>query len=154
MIDGVQVRLSYTARDGTETERIVHPLGLVAKRAVWYLIANTDAGLRTFRVGRVRSVLVTDRPVDRPDGFDLEEAWRSTLATLDEHRVPIVATLRIDADAVARLRAVLGTPMTVGTAGGDGRVDVEVRTYSAEMIAAPAGRLRWTDGGRRTGGGP
>ena len=136
VIDGVQVRLSYTARNGTETERIVHPLGLVAKRAVWYLIANTDAGLRTFRVGRVRSVMVTDRPVERPDGFDLEEAWRSTLATLDEHRVPTAATLRLDADDVAHLRAVLGTPMTVGPVGRDGLVDVEVRTYSPQTIAA------------------
>jgi predicted DNA-binding transcriptional regulator YafY len=71
VIDGVQVHLSYRARNGTETERVVHPLGLVAKRTVWYLIANTEAGLRTFRVGRVRTVSVTDRPVDRPDGFDL-----------------------------------------------------------------------------------
>src|SRR5580700_7811681 len=62
VIDGVQVRLSYTARNGTETERIVHPLGLVAKRTVWYLIANTEGGLRTFRVGRVRAVVATDRP--------------------------------------------------------------------------------------------
>src|SRR5665213_786305 len=56
VIEGVQVRLSYTSRNRTETERIVHPLGLVAKRSVWYLVANTEAGLRTFRVGRVRSV--------------------------------------------------------------------------------------------------
>ena len=44
-----------------ETERVVHPLGLVAKGNVWYLVADTDAGLRTFRVGRVRSVELTDR---------------------------------------------------------------------------------------------
>ena len=67
MIDGLQVRLSYTASNGTETERLVHPLGLVAKRTVWYLVAGTDAGLRTFRVGRVRS-LSPDRPTRRPAG--------------------------------------------------------------------------------------
>jgi len=135
VIDGVQVRLSYTARNGTETERIVHPLGLVAKRSVWYLIAKTEAGLRTFRVGRVRGVVATGRPVERPEGFDLEEAWRSTLHTLDEHRVPSAATLRVDPEIVPHLRAVLGTPMTVGKTVVDGRVDVEVRSYSAEMIA-------------------
>ncbi|HXQ61658.1 MAG TPA: YafY family protein [Acidimicrobiales bacterium] len=135
VIDGVQVRLSYTARSGTETERIVHPLGLVAKRSVWYLIAKTEAGLRTFRVGRVRGVVATGRPVERPEGFDLEEAWRSTLHTLDEHRVPSAATLRVDPEIVPHLRAVLGTPMTVGKTVVDGRVDVEVRSYSAEMIA-------------------
>ncbi len=136
VIDGVQVVLSYTARAGADTERVVHPLGLVAKRMVWYLIANTDAGLRTFRVGRVRSVVLTDRPVDRPEGFDLEEAWRSTLDRLDEHRVPAVATLRADPDVVRSLRAALGTPMTVAREVIDGRVDIEVRSYSPEMIAA------------------
>jgi predicted DNA-binding transcriptional regulator YafY len=135
VIEGVQVRLSYTSRNRTETERIVHPLGLVAKRSVWYLVANTEAGLRTFRVGRVRSVLLTELPVDRPEGFDLEEAWRSTLAALDEQRVPSGATLRADVEVVRILRAVLGTPMTVSKEVVDGRVDIEIRSYSAEMIA-------------------
>jgi predicted DNA-binding transcriptional regulator YafY len=136
VIDGVQVRLSYTAGNGAETVRVVHPLGLVAKRTVWYLIANTDAGLRTFRVGRVSSVVPTGARVLRPDGFDLEEAWRSTVSTLDEHRVPYVVTVRADTDAVSLLRAVLGTPMTVGTVVTGGRVDVEIRTYSPGTIAA------------------
>jgi predicted DNA-binding transcriptional regulator YafY len=135
VIDGVQVRLSYTARSDRHSVRLVHPLGLVAKRTVWYLVADTEAGLRTFRVNRVRSVEVTDLPVERPEGFDLEEAWRSTLATLDEHRVPSAATLRADADVVPGLRAALGTPMTVGPVGTDGRVDIEVRSYSPQMIA-------------------
>ncbi len=135
VIEGVQVRLSYTARNRTETERIVHPLGLVAKRSVWYLVATTEAGLRTFRVGRVRSVALTDLPVDRPEGFDLEEAWTSTLAALDEQRVPTGATLRVDVEVVPTLRAVLGTPMTVSPDVVDGRVEIEIRSYSAEMIA-------------------
>ena len=54
VVDGVQVRLGYADRERNETERTVHPLGLVAKSSVWYLVADTDAGLRTFRVGRVR----------------------------------------------------------------------------------------------------
>jgi predicted DNA-binding transcriptional regulator YafY len=135
VIDGVQVRLSYTARDGKETERMVHPLGLVAKRSVWYLVADTDAGLRTFRVGRVRSVELTEERVERPEGFDLEEAWRTTMASLDERRVPTVATLRADVEVVPYLRATLGTPMKVDKADGARRVSVEVRSYSPELLA-------------------
>src|SRR5580704_9084451 len=59
VIDGVQVRLAYTRRDNTDSERTVHPLGLVAKGRTWYLIANTDSGLRTFRLSRIRSILLT-----------------------------------------------------------------------------------------------
>ena len=96
VVDGVQVRLGYAARDGAETERVVHPLGLVAKGSTWYLVAGTDAGRRTFRVDRVRSVERTDDPVERPEGFDLNEAWREIMTTLDERRVPyrVVARCR------------------------------------------------------------
>jgi len=136
VIDAVQVQLSYTARDRNETERVVHPLGLVAKRGVWYLVANTDNGLRTFRVSRVRSVVPTDLPVDRPEGFDLEDAWRSTMASLDEQRVPCLATVRTQESVVPHLRSVLGTPMTVGRKLDDGRVEVEIRSYSPQTLAA------------------
>ncbi len=135
VIEGVRVRLCYTARNGTETERLVSPLGLVSKRTVWYLVADTEAGLRTFRVGRVRSVAVTDQPVRRPEGFDLEEAWRTTLASLDEHRVPVVASLLARPETVARLRAVLGSPMEVTAPRPDGRVEIALRSYSPEQIA-------------------
>ena len=52
------------------------PLGLAAKGSVWYLVADTDAGLRTFRVDRVISVERTGERAVRPPGFDLGEAWR------------------------------------------------------------------------------
>src|SRR5690606_24929580 len=74
VVAGRQVELGYADREGRESVRTVHPLGLVSKTSVWYLVAGTDAGLRTFRVSRVRSVTVTDRPVERPEDFDLEEA--------------------------------------------------------------------------------
>ena len=135
VIDGVQVEIGYRARDGSETARTVHPLGLVAKRSVWYLVADTEGGMRTFRVARVLSVTVTDRPARRPEGFDLEASWRASLSRLDERRVPTVATLRVDADLVPRLRAVLGTPLTVRGTAADGTVTVEVRSYSPEWIA-------------------
>ena len=55
-VDGRQVRLGYVARDQAETERTVHPLGLVAKRSVWYLVANTTLGCApSGSVGSVRS---------------------------------------------------------------------------------------------------
>jgi len=53
VIEGEQLELAYVARDRASTTRIVHPLGLAAKGSVWYLVADTEAGLRTFRVDRV-----------------------------------------------------------------------------------------------------
>ena len=45
---------------GPPSSRTVSPLGLVTKSGVWYLVAGTDAGVRTFRVGRVTAVTPTD----------------------------------------------------------------------------------------------
>jgi predicted DNA-binding transcriptional regulator YafY len=138
VIDGVQVRLRYAGRDKPESERTVHPLGLVAKGVVWYLVADTDAGLRTFRLNRIRSIVVTSLPVRRPEGFDLDEAWRTTVASLDERRLPCRAMARVDADFVHIVRWVLGTRLTVLADGehGDGRVPVEVRGQSPMIVAA------------------
>jgi predicted DNA-binding transcriptional regulator YafY len=137
VIDGVQVRIAYTARDRTDGERVVHPLGLVAKGRVWYLLANTAGGLRTFRVDRVRSVEVTAEPVDRPIDFDLEATWQSVMAGLDEQRLPFSATVQADESFVPVLRSVLGTQVTPTGRGvrGRGRVEVTVRGHSAEMVA-------------------
>jgi predicted DNA-binding transcriptional regulator YafY len=136
VVDGVQVRLHYAGRDREPGERTVHPLGLVAKRQTWYLIADTDAGLRTFRVSRVRAVVLTDQPVRRPERFDLAETWQTVLATLDERRAPCKVTALADADIVGVLRGELGTRLTVGAPVDDGRVAVEVRGHSPHIVAA------------------
>lgn len=136
VVDGVQVRLHYAGRDREPGERTVHPLGLVAKRQTWYLVAQTDAGLRTFRVSRVRGVVLTDRPVERPEGFDLAETWQAVLSTLDERRTPCKVTARAEASIVGVLQSVLGTRLDVGELGDDGWVNVEVRGHSAQVVAA------------------
>jgi predicted DNA-binding transcriptional regulator YafY len=136
VIDGVQVQLHYAGRDKEAGQRIVHPLGLVAKRQTWYLIADTDAGLRTFRVSRVRAVELTDRPVHRPAGFDLAETWQTVLSTLDERRTPCKVTARVDRAIMGVLHGVLSTRLTVGEAAPDGRLQCEVRGHSAEVVAA------------------
>jgi predicted DNA-binding transcriptional regulator YafY len=135
VVDGVQVRLRYADRTRTETERTVHPLGLVAKGNVWYMIANTDAGLRTFRVGRVRSVEVTDRSVERPEDFDLAETWKSVVATVEEFRAAYRAVVLVEPWVVYPLRGQFGPNLAVGETAADGRVEVEIGAFSAEHIA-------------------
>lgn len=135
VVDGVQVRLRYAGRDRPESERMVHPLGLVSKASVWYLIAGTDAGMRTFRLSRVRSVTLTDDPVDRPEGFDLEETWNQIVDTLGERRAGFRATARVVPDAVGWVRSALGVRVTVGEPVEGGLVEVELRSWSADALA-------------------
>src|SRR5206468_1789867 len=46
-----KVRMMYG--DECPSERVVDPLGLVAKGSIWYLVAQIDASIRSYRVSRV-----------------------------------------------------------------------------------------------------
>lgn len=136
VIDGEQVDLAYVARDGAATRRRIHPLGLAAKGRAWYLVADTERGLRTFRVDRVTDVLGTGEPVVRPDGFVLEDAWKLIAEGVDAMRTPVVASGVVDPGYVGFLRGRLGTRVRIGPAGADGRVAVEVRGHTDRSLAA------------------
>jgi predicted DNA-binding transcriptional regulator YafY len=136
VVEGRQVRLGYTARDRTPTTRLVHPLGLAAKGPAWYLVADTDAGLRTFRVDRMTSVEPTGDPVLRPPGFDLAEAWRLITDEVDRRRSPARASALVQPHAVWWCRSVFGRRVGIGPTGADGRVEVELRGYNPRALAA------------------
>ena len=146
VVDGRRIAIVYAGRSRPESERMVDPLGLVSKASVWYLIANTEAGLRTFRVSRVRSVVVTEEPVVRPEGFDLEEHWSSVMAELDERRVPFRAFARVEPQAIPWLRTSFGSRLEVGERDEDGRVAIELRSWSAHTVAGElAAFARWVE---------
>ena len=134
--DGQQVRLGYTGRDGKQSERVVHPLGLAMKGTVWYLVADTDDGLRTFRVGRVTAVEPTGDAVVRPPGFDLAETWQRIVAHVDELRAPMRVEARVDADLVDVLRWMFERRLEIAEVQPDGRVAVSIGGQRLEMLAA------------------
>jgi predicted DNA-binding transcriptional regulator YafY len=111
------------------------------KGTVWYLIAGTDAGQRTFRVGRVTSVAPTGERAVRPDGFDLSAVWRDVAAEIDARRTPVHARALVEASAVGRLRFVLGSRLSIGGPTVDGRIEVVIAGYSPESLAADIGGL-------------
>jgi predicted DNA-binding transcriptional regulator YafY len=138
VIEGEQVELGYLARDRASSTRVVHPLGLAAKGSVWYLVADTDAGLRTFRVDRVTSARGLGVPATRPDGFDLAEAWKLITAEVDQLRAPVRAQAAANPGVVQLLRWVFDTLVRVGPMRPDGRIDVEI---AGPNIGALAGQL-------------
>ena len=136
VVDGDQVTLGYVARNREQSTRVVHPLGLAAKGTTWYLIADTDAGLRTFRVDRMTSVEPTGEAVVRPEGFDLEGAWRLISDEVEQRRTPYHARGLATPDTVATCRWVLGNRVRIGPTGPDGRVEVELRGHHLHSLAA------------------
>lgn len=74
-----KVRLDYRRSDGVNVERLVDPLGLVAKGSVWYLVAAVEGTVRTYRVSRVQAAALTEEVAERPAGFDLAAYWQQSL---------------------------------------------------------------------------
>jgi predicted DNA-binding transcriptional regulator YafY len=128
--------MAYAGPGREPSTRIVSPLGLVVKGRLWYLVANTDGGMRTYRVDRVRGVTPTDDPVDRPEGFDLAEHWKTVVADVDERRAPLRVRVRVRPHAVGWLRATAGTRMTLGDETPDGWIEAELRMYTPQGAAA------------------
>jgi len=135
VVEGEQLTLGYVARDRATSTRVVHPLGLVSKGSTWYLIAGTDSGLRTFRVDRVSRAERTGDPVVKPEGFDLDEAWRLIADEVDQRRAPLRVRARAAPEIVQLLRWVLGTRVSIGPPETDGRVGVELRGHDVRAIA-------------------
>lgn len=113
------VRLRYRDRAGTATDRVVDPLGLVAKAGVWYLIAReADQGYRTFRAERIDGVEETDEVFVRPADFQLEAYWNQTVRSVERDFEPYVAVVRARPAAVTRLSSYYSFDVRETTAEG------------------------------------
>ncbi len=135
VVEGRQATIRYVAGDGAATTRTVHPLGLALKGSVWYLVAGTERGERTFRVDRIRSVEITEEAAVRPAGFDLAGAWRSIAAVVDELRTPARARAVVSPENLSLLRFVFARRVIIGPPRSDGMVEVELRGAGNRALA-------------------
>jgi predicted DNA-binding transcriptional regulator YafY len=134
--DGTKLELRHRGYD-----RVVDPLGLVLKGPVWYLVAQTVRGTRTFRVDRIESAtqLAGERAAPRPADFDLEAYWAAWSAEF-EARMPLLrvrvrlcddgayAALRRGADVRARDELPRASP------GSGAELDVPYETLDIAEI--------------------
>lgn len=100
-------RLCITYQRGENAvERMLDPLGLVAKGRIWYLVAAVDGEIRTYRVSRVQQASILDEPCTRPPNFDLAGYWRQSsadfLANIPRH----VVSVRMTREALSRVQQV------------------------------------------------
>ncbi len=124
-----KVRLTYARAEGSTMERLVDPLGLVAKGSVWYLVAAGEGTLRTYRVSRMRDARLADEPCSRPPDFDLPSYWAQSTAQFKAALPRYPVTLRVAPTALPRVRRG-GRYMAVedeGPLGDDGWTTVGLR---------------------------
>ncbi len=136
VISGHQVELDYESpRTGTST-RTVSPLGLVTKRNVWYLVAGTEMGLRTFRVSRVKNARALDSPAVRPDDFDLEAEWARITTEVASMNSGVSVEIIAESHIIKALRYQFGNRLSLGDSLPDGRTRAVISDHSARPLAA------------------
>ncbi|HJU52996.1 MAG TPA: WYL domain-containing protein, partial [Pyrinomonadaceae bacterium] len=130
-----RVRMNYGRGECGTSERLVDPLGLVAKGSVWYVVAAVEGEVRSYRVSRIERAEILDSPVVRPPGFDLAAFWEESSerfrANLPRYRV----RARVRQGVVERLRLAgrFARVEEVGDADPEGWVEVALRFDVEEM---------------------
>jgi predicted DNA-binding transcriptional regulator YafY len=130
-----KVTFEYAGRAGGPGRRTVDPWGLVDKDEVWYLIAGTERGRRTFRVDRIGAAEVTGEPAERPADFELATAWADVVGEIERRRSPVTATVLIPERLLPVLRDHFGRHCEPLETQADGRVRARVAAHMARSIA-------------------
>ncbi|UFU06117.1 helix-turn-helix transcriptional regulator [Ruania halotolerans] len=130
-----KVALDYVGRDRRRRRRLVDPWGLVSKDDVWYLVAGTESGRRTFRADRIVAATVIDEPADQPADLDLASEWERVVESVEQRRSAVTATALAAAGVLPVLQSQFGRHCEVLDTLEDGRVRVRLRAHMARSIA-------------------
>ncbi|MGE7270895.1 helix-turn-helix transcriptional regulator [Brevibacillus panacihumi] len=90
-------------RDQETLVRTVCPLGLVAKRSVWYFVADCDGALRTYRVSRIAHAEVLQESFPYPQEFHLANYWEASTAEFKQRLPRFPAKLKVSEQLLGRL---------------------------------------------------
>ncbi|ACQ81306.1 Helix-turn-helix type 11 domain protein [Beutenbergia cavernae DSM 12333] len=130
-----KVTLDYVSPGRGRSRRLVDPWGLVDKDDVWYLVAGTDKGRRTFRVDRIAGVTLSEEAAERPAELELERVWESVVAEMEERRSLVPATVLTDARLLPVLRDRFGRHCEQLEELDGGRVRVRVAAHLPVGVA-------------------
>ncbi|MEI7028265.1 helix-turn-helix transcriptional regulator [Paenibacillus sp. y28] len=125
------VRITYR-KETEQVQRVIHPLGLVAKRSTWYAAAEAEGELRTYRISRIVDARLLDEVFDRPAGFHLAAYWEQSTAQFKASLPVYPAVLLCDRRLLPRIeREPYVQLIACRSADGDD-VEAEVRFHTLE----------------------
>lgn len=101
------IEVTYENYNGETSEKLLAPYSLVCKSSLWYLLAEREDELRTYRVNRFHSIHVLDRSFSRRDDFDLPEFWRIHLKSFEEEFSEHNYVFRVHPDHITTLKSLL-----------------------------------------------
>ncbi|MFL6691591.1 MAG: helix-turn-helix transcriptional regulator [Ramlibacter sp.] len=124
-----QAAIRYASWTRTAKQE-VHPLGLVLKAGVWYLVAAREGKARTYRVDNIEAIEVLAEASERPKQFDLAAYWAESVQRFERELHVGRAEVAVTARGLAMLRQ-LSAPVAralrdVPMPEGDDRVVLQI----------------------------
>lgn len=135
VVERRRLSLTYEGRSRAATACTADPWGLVDKDGVWYLLAGTQRGRRTFRVDRIREVTVLAEEAARPVDLDLDREWDQVVEEVERLRSGVAATVLAPARALPVLQSQFGRHCELLETLDDGRVRVHLAAHLPLSIA-------------------
>jgi len=127
-----KLKMRYRKAGREVVDRVVDPLGLVAKGSTWYMVAQTPKGLRTFRVSRIEKATLLDLPIRRPAEFDLAAFWKTSTEQFQKAWARYEATLRLEPSAASWVTVCRIASPAAKEADPDGWVRLKIQFENQE----------------------
>lgn len=141
------LRFQYPREDGI-AERIVQPLGLVAKRSVWYLIGEADGGKRTYRISRLQDAVMLEERFERPADFDLAAYWEQSIGEFKQSLPKLPALIELQESLLARLtreryvKIIMSEPSVKRPGWLSARVEFQSAESALEIVLSCGSRIK------------
>jgi predicted DNA-binding transcriptional regulator YafY len=126
-----KIGFRYEKSQDDTGQRVVDPLGLVARGSHWYLVATRRDEARTYRVSRIRDAEVLAEASVRAESFDLAAHWEQSSARFRAQLPQHHATYLVTPAVLPWLRWYRRWRLVEETTEGD-RVRVTLRFDAAE----------------------
>ena len=125
-----RIEIRYESWTST-VDRVIEPLGLVLKGGIWYVVAQREAKLRTYRLSAILSLSVSADGFTRPRDFDLPAYWAQSTQQFAKDIYIGVARVRVSEVGLRRLKNISETvkravEASVVSPGADGWADLEI----------------------------
>jgi predicted DNA-binding transcriptional regulator YafY len=130
------IALTYTSWNGRQSERTLHPYGMVVHSGRWYVTgADSSSGeIRTFRLDRIASAVPAEGTFEAPSGFDPAARVLSGLAEVPRtHEVSV--RVQGTAEQVGK-RLPPGIAVVQPLADEQGWVRVQLRAERLDWVPA------------------
>jgi predicted DNA-binding transcriptional regulator YafY len=101
------IKARYENFDGQIAERTLAPYSLICKSSVWYLIAEREGELRTYRVNRFHSLQLLDESFTRRPDFDLPAYWRAHTQNLEKFSSGYQCRLKVHPDRISFIKTLM-----------------------------------------------